>query len=76
VQSRRQNSWSVLPQYCFEFVFERSRRNSKCAKPGHVFGGCGGKAQIFLPNPNGLKIVCCFHPGATDDLTLSRLQDD
>ena len=45
VWSRQQNSWFVLPQDCFEFVFERSRRNSKCAKPGQAFGAV---VSIFI----------------------------
>jgi len=35
----------------------------------------GGKAESFLPDPEGLEIVCCLKPGATDALTLKRLAD-
>ena len=34
----------------------------------------GGAAQDFLPDPKGLKLVCCLQPGATDALTLGRLK--
>ncbi len=34
----------------------------------------GGAAQDFLPDPQGLKLVCCLQPGATDALTLGRLK--
>ena len=30
----------------------------------------GGEAQAFLPDPNGLELVCWLQPGATDALTL------
>jgi DNA invertase Pin-like site-specific DNA recombinase len=43
----RPPSWFVLPQCCFEFVFERSRRNYKRAKPGHAFGGRGVDLHKF-----------------------------
>jgi hypothetical protein len=34
----------------------------------------GGEAQAFLPDPNGLELVCWLQPGATDALTLGRLK--
>jgi hypothetical protein len=34
----------------------------------------GGRAEAFLPHPDGLEIVCCLQPGATDALTLDRLR--
>jgi hypothetical protein len=34
----------------------------------------GGSAQAFLPDPDGLEIVCWLQPGATDALTLERLK--
>jgi hypothetical protein len=37
----------ILPEYCFEFVFERSRRNSKRAKPRQAFGGRGVDLHKF-----------------------------
>jgi hypothetical protein len=40
-------SLDAIPQYCFEFVFERSRRNSKCTKPGQAFGGRGVDLHKF-----------------------------
>lgn len=35
----------------------------------------GGKAESFLPDPEALEIVCCLKAGATDALTLARLED-
>lgn len=35
----------------------------------------GGQAQEFLPDPNGLEIVCWLQPGSTDHLTLTRLKE-
>jgi hypothetical protein len=34
----------------------------------------GGQAEAFLPDPEGLEIVCWLQPGATDALTLGRLE--
>jgi hypothetical protein len=34
----------------------------------------GGQAQAFLPNPEGLEVVCCLQSGSTDALTLNRLR--
>jgi len=33
-----------------------------------------GHAQAFLPDANGLEIVCWLQPGSTDSLTLERLR--
>lgn len=33
----------------------------------------GGSAEAFLPNPDGLEIVCCLRPGATSAVTIGRL---
>jgi hypothetical protein len=41
VRSRCLDPRFVLPEDFFEFVFERSRRNSKQAKPRQAFGGRG-----------------------------------
>jgi hypothetical protein len=35
----------------------------------------GGEAQDFLPDPDGLELVCSLQPGATDSLTLGRLKN-
>ncbi len=35
----------------------------------------GAEAEAFLPDPHGLKIVCCLQPGATDPQVLIRLRD-
>lgn len=34
----------------------------------------GGQAEVFLPNPERMEIVCWLQPGATDAVTLGRLQ--
>src|SRR5215831_4142855 len=47
VQSPWQHSLFVWPDYCFEFVFERSRRNSERAKTGQAFGGRGVDLHEF-----------------------------
>ena len=33
-----------------------------------------GAAEAFLPDPEGLEIVCWLQPGSTDALALERLQ--
>src|SRR6516165_12240189 len=35
------------PEYRFELVFQRSRRNSQCAKPRQIFGGRGVDLHKF-----------------------------
>jgi hypothetical protein len=34
----------------------------------------GGEADTYLPNPEGLKIVCALQPGSTSAVTLGRLK--
>lgn len=35
----------------------------------------GGQAETFLPDPDGLQLICALQPGATDGITLSRLKN-
>ena len=75
-------SEKVLPVFEVLYTTNALRRAIRCVLEEPQRGDrrvalvayVGGAAQDFLPDPKGLKLVCCLQPGATDALTLGRLK--